>query len=365
MDTNQRNKEICEFIRDRERSSVTFNSQRRSTLLLKNEIAERFSTIYMCNSQNVFFDDELSFVAVYDRERDQLFNVETRFYWIIEKENFDIPIDDMYFGGLKEKLFLEIENSVQRYALENADVLEKEALSAYQNQEPYRFKRLKENGIVYFLTHDCDFLKEDSSLENQIRITDGIYCNLSKLQDSPDWTTDKVLLGYLTDKISIVEQESNKILADKDFRLSIGTSILNSRFTADVVSRILENEKGEYDLLYKKKAMIEALEKKDGVNVIITITYGKDSLDFKFSRARLLSSLKQADTSDIGDYGKAYEKVEKFLREHKQDESNWHRDNFDFQNISKITYSGKQLYVDDTYFKNENKTKEKKQVRER
>lgn len=111
--------------------------------------------------------------------------------------------------------------------------------------------------------------------------------------------------------------------------------------------------------------MIEALEKKDGVNVIITITYGKDSLDFKFSRARLLSSLKQADTSDIGDYGKAYEKVEKFLREHKQDQSNWHRDDFDFQNISKITYSGKQLYVDDTYFKNENKTKEKKQVRER
>lgn len=328
-------------------------------------ITERFSNLYMGESQNVFFDDELKFVAVYDRERDQLFNVDTRFYWIIEKGSFDIPIDDMNFEALKKDLLSEIKNSVQGYALENADTLEKEALSAYQNQEPYRFKRSKENGIIYFLTHDCDFLKEDSSLENQIRITDGIYCNLSKLQDSPDWTTNKVLLGYLTDKISTIEQESNKILADKDFRLSIGTSILNSRFTADVVSRILENEKGEYDLLYKKKAMIEALEKKDGVNVIITITYGKDSLDFKFSRARLLSSLKQADTSDIGDYGKAYEKVEKFLREHKQDQSSWHRDDFDFQNISRITYSGKQLYVDDTSLKNESKTKDRKQIRER
>lgn len=366
MNSNQRNQEISEFIRSKEKTSVAVDSQwKLRTLLLKHDITERFSTIYMCESRNVFFDDELKYAAIYDSERNQLFNVNSRFHWIVEKGDFDIHIDDMNFGGLKEKLFSEIESSIQRYALENADALEKEALTEYQAQEPYRFNVLKDNGITYFLTHDCDFLKEDSSLENQIKTTDGIYCNLSKLQDDPYWTTDRVLLDYLMDKISTVEHESSKLLENQDFRISLGTNVLNSRFTADVICDILENENGEYDLLHKKKVLIKALEEKDAVNVNLTITYGEDSLEFKFPKSRLLSSLKQADTYDISDYGKAYERVERFLREHKQNESNWHRDDFDFQNISRIMYSGKELYVDETLLSKSKKTRAKELVKER
>lgn len=355
MNSNQRNQEISAFIRDKQRTSKTVDSSWKSkALLLKYDVTERFTILYICESYNAFFNDDLKYSAIYDNEKDELFNMGWNFRSLINEADFDINILEKNITDLKEILISEIQEDIHRYAKENSQDFEKEAMAAYQNQDSYRFKKLKEKGIVYFLTHDCDFLIEDSSLENQIKTTDGIYCNLSKLQDSPYWTTDRVLLDYLTDRFSTVEHEGDKLLADQEFRISIGTCILNSKFTADIISKILENENGEYDLLHKKKALIQALEEKDAVNVNLTITYGEDSLEFKFPKSRLLSSLKQADTYGISDYGKAYEKVEKFLREHKQDEPNWHRDDFDFFNISKIMYSGKELYVDKALL---NKTK--------
>lgn len=357
---------ISEFIRDKQKRSITVDSRwKTKALLLKYDITERFSAIYMCESSKAFFDDDLKYEAIYDNEKDQLFNMKWNFQGMIEKAEFNIDIKEINIERLKETLLSEIENSVLGYALENADDLGKGALTAYQKQETYHFHALKDNGILYFLTHDCSFLKEDSCLQNQIKVTNGIYCNTSKLQEDPYWKTDTVMLDYLADKVSTIEQESSKLLNDQDFRIRLGTNVLNSRFTSDIICKILENENGEYDLQHKKKALIRALEEKEAVNVNLTITYGEDSLDFKFSKSRLLSYLKQADTYDIGDYGKAYERVEKFLREHKKEESNWHRDDFDFQNISRIMYSGKDLYIDETLLSKTKMTRTKEQVKER
>lgn len=366
MNSNQRNQEISAFIRDKQKRSITVDSRWKSkALLLKHDITERFSAIYMCESNNAFFNDDLKYAAIYDNEKNQLFNMKWDFREMIEKIEFDINIQEINIEGLKEILLSEIKKDIQRYVMENSQDLVKEAMTAYQAQEPYHFHALKDNGIEYFLTHDCGFLKEDSCLQNQIKVTKGIYCNTSKLQDDPYWKTDTVILDYLADKVSTIEQESSKLLENQDFRISLGTNVLNSRFTADVICDILDNKNGEYDLLHKKEALIKALEEKDAVNVNLTITYGEDSLEFKFPKSRLLSSLKQADTYDISDYGKAYERVERFLREHKQDESNWHRDDFDFQNISRIMYSGKELYVDETLLSKSKKTRAKELVKER
>lgn len=366
MDSNQRNREISEFIRDKQKTALTVDSEWKSkVLLLKNEVTKRFDVLYMCESYNVFFDKDLKYAAIYDNEKDELFNMKWYFQNMIENTEFDIDIHEKNIASLKEDLLFEIEDNIQRYALENPHDFEIKALPVFQKKDPQYFSELKNDGISYFLTHDCSFLNEDSCLKNQLSITDGTNCNLSRLQVSPYWATDQVLLDYLNDKVSVIEQEIGKLLMNQDFRNRLGISILNSKFIADIVCMISENNNGEYDLQHKKKAMIKALEEKNAVNVNLTITYGNDSLEFKFSKSRLLSFLKQPDTNDIGDYGKAYDTVKAFLIEHKQGESSLHRYNFDFQNISRIMHSGKELYVDETLLSNTKNIRTRVQVKER
>lgn len=57
-------------------------------------------------------------------------------------------------------------------------------------------------------------------------------------------------------------------------------------------------------------------------------------------------TLKNPEDTGASDFGKSYHEVKEFLKSHKDNCSLWRRDEFDFQNISMISYSGRLLYTD-------------------
>ena len=72
----------------------------------------------------------------------------------------------------------------------------------------------------------------------------------------------------------------------------------------------------------------------------ITINYNGDELTFKFSKYTFQCALERNYKSECS-YNKSYESVEKFLEEHKEQ---GYKKEFDFLNITKITYGKNTLY---------------------
>lgn len=343
-------KELNNFIKNPDDKSVILDSRfgrQYKSLYVKEQINERFYSVYKQDSRDVFFNDSLKFIAVYDSEKNMLFNADYSFHWDIKEENFDIEISSMSFEDIKNELSEKIKEELIRFAIENEKKLTVEAYESYRAQEEYVFKSLSKDAIRYFLTNDCTFLLEDSSLQSQSRIGRRICCDINDSSKSNDWISNKIVIDYLTNKAKTIDTESNIYKTDSKARKEMGCNILNLQFFADAAEYFQINKDDKFNLLHKKKDMISSLEGKNAVNVVITIKYGDDSLDFKFDKNRLLMLLKDPENTGGSDYGKAYNKVEEFLKRHKVDCTTWRRDEFDFQNISMISYSGKPLYTDE------------------
>lgn len=342
-------KELNDFIKNPDNRSVILDSRfgrQYKSMYIKEQINERFYSLYKQDSRDVFFNDSLKFIAVYDSEKNMLFNVDHSFRWNIKEESFDIEISSMSFEDIQNEISDKIKEELIRFAIDNELKLTVEAFEDYRSQEDYVFEGLREEAKRYFLTNDCTFLLEDSSLQTQARIGRRICCDIKDSSKSQDWISNKIVIDYLTNKAKTIDKESNIYKTDSKARKEIGRNILNLQFLTGAIEHFQLNKDGKYNLLHKKKDMISCLEGKSAVNVVITIRYDDDSLDFKFDKNRLLIMLKDPENTGCSDYGKAYNEVEKFLKYHKVDCTTWRRDEFDFQNISMISYSGKPLYID-------------------
>lgn len=342
-------KELSDFIKDPDNKSVILGSRfgrQYKSLYIKKKINERFYSLYKQDSRDVFFNDPLKFMAVYDSEKNMLFNVEHSFSWDIENQDFDIEISSLTFETIKNEISDKITEELIRFAIDNEQKLTVEAYESYINQEDYVFDILRKEAKRYFLANDCTFLLDDSSLQNQIKVGRRICCDISDSNNSPNWISNKIVIDYLTNKAKTIDIESSIFKTDSQARKEMGCKILNLQFFSGAIEHFQKNKDDKFNLLHKKKDMISCLEGKIAVNLVITIIYGNDSLNFKFSKDRLLMALKDPEDTGASDFGKSYQEVKEFLKSHKDNCSIWRRDEFDFQNISMISYSGKPLYTD-------------------
>ena len=100
-------KDLSNFIKDLDSKSVILGSRfgrQYKSLYIKEKINERFYSLYQQDSRDVFFNDPLKFMAVYDSEKNILFNVEHSFGWGMENQDFDIEISSMTFETIKNEI---------------------------------------------------------------------------------------------------------------------------------------------------------------------------------------------------------------------------------------------------------------------
>lgn len=342
-------KDLSNFIKDLDSKSVILGSQfgrQYKSLYIKEKINERFYSLYQQDSRDVFFNDPLKFMAVYDSEKNILFNVEHSFGWGMENQDFDIEISSMTFETIKNEISDKIKEDLIRFAIDNEQKLTVEAYESYRDQEEYVFESLRKEAKRYFLTNDCTFLLEDSSLQSQAKIGRRICCDISDSNKSHSWISNQIVIDYLTNKAKTIDNESSIYKTNSQSRKEIGRNILNLQFFSGAIEHFQKNKGDKFNLLHKKKDIISCLEGKNAINLVITIRYGDDSLNFKFSKDRLLMTLKNPEDTGASDFGKSYHEVKEFLKSHKDNCSLWRRDEFDFQNISMISYSGRLLYTD-------------------
>ena len=137
-----------------------------------------------------------------------------------------------------------------------------------------------------------------------------------------------------------------------------------SKYDAEII-KMLQADKGTFltsttiaqRLGITKRTVMNSIKDINAKTINITIQYGNKSLTFKYEYNALKRDLTN-DSKGSSGYGKAYEEVSHFIKENSHVNLSRWTEEFNFSNITSITYGKNELYHYDLSLSNDKEAEE-------
>ncbi|MBR1377337.1 MAG: hypothetical protein IJ565_05980 [Bacilli bacterium] len=307
----------------------TYNHQK----IHKEKFDDRFVVIYTKTNNSYLSQNDYEVAGYLDTKDRVLYNCTYYLNELLPKEKN--LIEKSSFGVLGEKLWNEIQDYIEKYSFANEEKLKDIAIEKYNHLEDYRIDSYKRDVREQFVEEMNPIIKLQKSYSSY------------EFTNIPEYKGHYIDVEYLNNPQKTVEKYSNKIIETiDDYRNNkeeLGLELLIFRDKIEYLDIIKENKNNEFKDLYIKRNIYNSIKDIDAKTVNITIQYGDKSLTFKYEYSALKRDLTN-DSKGSSGYGKAYEEVSKFIKENSQEETSRWTEEFNFSNITSITYGKNELY---------------------
>ncbi len=328
--------DIERFLLNPDANDLVFETTYNHKKVHKEQFDDRFVVIYTKTNYNYLSQDDYEVAGYLDTKERVLYNCTYYLSELLPKEKN--LIKQSSFGVLGEKLWNEIEDYIEKYSFANEDKLKEIATEKYNSLEDYRKEVYKRDVRQQFVQEMKPIIK----LQRSYSTYD--FTNI------PEYKGHYIDVEYLNNPQETVEKYSNKIIETiDDYRNNkedLGLELLIFRDKIKYLDIIKENKDNEFKDLYIKREIYNSIKDIDAKTINITIQYGENSLTFKFDYSALKRDLINDSNGSCG-YGKAYEEVSNFIKENSEKEVNRWTEDFNFSNITSITYGKNELYHHD------------------
>lgn len=334
--------QVIDFLLDQEMEGIVdgrFN-KKKFTYIYKHEIDDRFFSIYMMESGNVFISSEMKYMGIYDKEDKVIFNASYILeYYLKDQDRVILSKDTL--SSIRESLQSEINDSIRKKGIIERKKLFEQYVEAIQNIEDYRIQNIADYAANDFIRGE---IVVDEKSENELieEFCNNVNYLTILTRGYKEVVPDEKLLESFYHHDEIVHELSSQYYIDEEIREYLAQNLYINQRKYDEVMKIINNENKKYQSLYDRRKMIAAIKDHTGVNITIVINYDGDTCEFKFDRNKLVNFLSDSKRNEAWEFGKSYEPVKKFLLEHKQ--GNVRKDEFDFDKIQEIRYGRNTLY---------------------
>ena len=276
-------------------------------------------------------NDSFSFAGFYDKIDKVIYNCDYDLREVLKDKS--IKFEDI--SNLKRKIYKDMNEFIKNYTVNNQDELRQLYHDLFYNNEKNFFRRQEENV-------ECQFIKTGDTVIEIPYFAETRYDANYEYDNVLLDNSNTVYSDYLDNPERTIKEKAKIILSQEETKKKLGFMLNCNEFQNNYLSKIIENKNNEFASLYKNKELYEAIKDVKAQMLNITINYNGNELTFKYPKYTLECALERNDTNESG-YNKAYECVEDFLKDNK-DQSNYGGKNFDFFNITKISYGRNTLY---------------------
>ena len=325
--------DIERFLLNPDVNDLVFEGNYNHQKIHKEQFDDRFVVIYTKTNYSYLSQNDYAVAGYLDTKDRVLYDCTYYLNELLPKEKN--LIEKSSFGVLGEKLWNEIQDYIEKYSFANEEKLKDIAIEKYNHLEDYRIDRYKRDVREQFVEEMNPIIKLQKSYSSY------------EFTNIPEYKGHYIDVEYLNNPQKTVEKYANKIIETiDDYRNNkeeLGLELLIFRDKIEYLDIIKENKNNEFKDLYIKRNIYNSIKDIDAKTVNITIQYGDKSLTFKYEYSALKRDLTN-DSKGSSGYGKAYEEVSKFIKENSQEETSRWTEEFNFSNITSITYGKNELY---------------------
>ena len=325
--------DIERFLLNPDVNDLVFEGNYNHQKIHKEQFDDRFVVIYTKTNYSYLSQNDYAVAGYLDTKDRVLYDCTFYLNELLPKEKN--LIEKSSFGVLGEKLWNEIQDYIEKYSFANEEKLKDIAIEKYNHLEDYRIDSYKRDVREQFVEEMNPIIKLQKSYSSY------------EFTNIPEYKGHYIDVEYLNNPQKTVEKYANKIIETiDDYRNNkeeLGLELLIFRDKIEYLDIIKENKNNEFKDLYIKRNIYNSIKDIDVKTVNITIQYGDKSLTFKYEYSALKRDLTN-DSKGSSGYGKAYEEVSKFIKENSQEETSRWTEEFNFSNITSITYGKNELY---------------------
>ena len=325
--------DIERFLLNPDVNDLVFEGNYNHQKIHKEQFDDRFVVIYTKTNYSYLSQNDYAVAGYLDTKDRVLYDCTYYLNELLPKEKN--LIEKSSFGVLGEKLWNEIQDYIEKYSFANEEKLKDIAIEKYNHLEDYRIDSYKRDVREQFVEEMNPIIKLQKSYSSY------------EFTNIPEYKGHYIDVEYLNNPQKTVEKYANKIIETiDDYRNNkeeLGLELLIFRDKIEYLDIIKENKNNEFKDLYIKRNIYKSIKDIDAKTVNITIQYGDKSLTFKYEYSALKRDLTN-DSKGSSGYGKAYEEVSKFIKENSQEETSRWTEEFNFSNITSITYGKNELY---------------------
>ena len=325
--------DIERFLLNPDVNDLVFEGNYNHQKIHKEQFDDRFVVIYTKTNYSYLSQNDYAVAGYLDTKDRVLYDCTYYLNELLPKEKN--LIEKSSFGVLGEKLWNEIQDYIEKYSFANEEKLKDIAIEKYNHLEDYRIDSYKRDVREQFVEEMNPIIKLQKSYSSY------------EFTNIPEYKGHYIDVEYLNNPQKTVEKYANKIIETiDDYRNNkeeLGLELLIFRDKIEYLDIIKENKNNEFKDLYIKRNIYNSIKDIDAKTVNITIQYGDKSLTLKYEYSALKRDLTN-DSKGSSGYGKAYEEVSKFIKENSQEETSRWTEEFNFSNITSITYGKNELY---------------------
>ena len=325
--------DIERFLLNPDVNDLVFEGNYNHQKIHKEQFDDRFVVIYTKTNYSYLSQNDYAVAGYLDTKDRVLYDCTYYLNELLPKEKN--LIEKSSFGVLGEKLWNEIQDYIEKYSFANEEKLKDIAIEKYNHLEDYRIDSYKRDVREQFVEEMNPIIKLQKSYSSY------------EFTNIPEYKGHYIDVEYLNNPQKTVEKYANKIIKTiDDYRNNkeeLGLELLIFRDKIEYLDIIKENKNNEFKDLYIKRNIYNSIKDIDAKTVNITIQYGDKILTFKYEYSALKRDLTN-DSKGSSGYGKAYEEVSKFIKENSQEETSRWTEEFNFSNITSITYGKNELY---------------------
>ena len=324
---------IERFLLNPDVNDLVFEGNYNNQKVHKEQYDDRFVVIYTKTNNNYLSQNDYEVAGYLDTKDRILYNCSYYLNELLPKEKN--LIEKSSFGILGEKLWNEIQDYIEKYSFANEEKLKEIATEKYNGLEDYRKEVHNKEVRQQFIEEMKPIIKLQKSYSSY------------EFNNTPEYKGHYIDIEYLNNPQETIEKYANRIIETiDDYRNNmedLGLELLIFRDKIKYLDVIKENKDNEFKDLYIKRNIYNSIKDIDAKTVNITIQYGDKNLTFKYEYSALKRDLLN-DSKGSSGYGKAYEEVSQFIKDNSKEETSRWTQEFDFSNITSITYGKNELY---------------------
>lgn len=322
------NNNFEKFLLDENLNDKVFEGKYKKFKIHKEKFNDRFVVIYLKEASDYLYQEEYKASGYLDIHDKCIYDCD---YYLNDllSESKTFKLESFY--NLKNKINEDVCVYLANYSFKKEKELMENSLDLFEKIDEWKKERYMNEIRKNFIKESNPFIKLE------------LPYSLFSVINSYDYSIYRVYVEYLNNPEDTIKKYANKIINLENFKTDLGLQLLIYYDKVKYLENIVNNYNNEFKDLYVNKNIYDAIKNLDAKTLNITIKYGGKSLTFKYEYRRLIDDLVN-DNRGSSDYGVGYDKVSEFIKENNKFSEYNRKEDFDFANISSITYGKKELY---------------------
>lgn len=316
------------YLLDDNLNDIAFDSTFNQIIIHKEKLNDRFTVLYHKYKAPNLKQESYNVGGYFDVKDKVIYDIDYQINKLIGKDSI---ITEKSLINLENELLKNINEYIEKYSLDNADILKTQSYETYQQKDDWRIRNLKLEVEELFIKNEEPKIELDK------------FYRVGKLTNSTPFYNKDILIEYLNDKDRTVEKYSEELINDIKEELGLGLNFFDEKIR--YMELIKLNKNNEFKNLYINKKIYEAIKDVPAKTLNITIKYNNKEITFKGDYCIFKDSIMRAEIG-TSFYGAAYHNVSDFIKHNSDSKNNW-RNDFEFSHILSITYGKKELYRND------------------